>query len=149
MAKISVQSDSDYSGASLNAPAGGIMEVGITLEKRFVVEEHMTAKAVGSGLLKVLSTPSMIAAMENTAYKSVEPYLEEDQGTVGTEVHAKHLASAPMGAEITVRSTLTEIDRRALTFEIEVTSGGELIGTAMHKRFIISKSKFLAKSAQK
>lgn len=125
------------------------MQLGITQNKSFTVEEHMTAKAVGSGLLKVLSTPSMIAVMENTAYTSVEPYLDEDQGTVGTEIHAKHLASAPMGAEISVKSVLTEIDRRALTFEIEVAYNGELIGTAVHKRFIISKSKFLEKSAKK
>ena len=60
------------------------MEIGIQGRMSVVVTEELTAARVGSGLLPVYATPSMIALMENTACQSVAPYLEEGQGTVGT-----------------------------------------------------------------
>lgn len=125
------------------------MEIGIKNEEQFVVEEHMTAASLGSGSLSVLSTPFMIALMEGVALRSVRPRLEEGQSTVGTEVHVKHLASTPVGSTITVRSELTEIDRRRLVFSVFAENEQGPIGEGSHTRFIVSNSKFLDKAKQK
>ena len=59
------------------------MEAGIKNEKSIVVTDEVTASKVGSGLLPVYATPSMIALMEGTCAESVQPYLAEGEGTVG------------------------------------------------------------------
>ena len=59
-----------------------------------MVTEENTAKVMGSGALDVFATPAMIALMEKTAWESVQPYLEEGSGTVGTLMNVKHVAAS-------------------------------------------------------
>ena len=61
-----------------------MLETGIRGEAKEVVSESNSAQAMKSGELKVYATPSMIALMEQAAYKSVAAELEEGKGTVGT-----------------------------------------------------------------
>ena len=60
------------------------MEKGIKNRIELVVEEKLTAKQMKSGTLDVFATPAMIALIEETAWRSIAPCLEEGQGTVGT-----------------------------------------------------------------
>ena len=55
------------------------MEAGIKNEKSIVVTEDVTASKVGSGLLPVYATPSMIALMEGTCAESVQSELAKAQ----------------------------------------------------------------------
>lgn len=48
-----------------------MLETGIRGEAKEVVSESNSAQAMKSGELKVYATPSMIALMEQVAYKSV------------------------------------------------------------------------------
>ena len=48
-----------------------MLETGIRREAKEVVSESNSAQAMKSGELKVYATPSMIALMEQAAYKSV------------------------------------------------------------------------------
>ena len=121
------------------------METGIRGYAEIVVDQTNIASAVGSGLLDVYSTPSMIALMEKAAADSVAPYLEESQGTVGMRMEADHLAPTPLGQKVWAETELIEIDRRVLTFQIEVFSEKEKIGSAVHKRCIILNDRFLQK----
>lgn len=121
------------------------METGIRGYAETVVDQTNIASAVGSGLLDVYSTPSMIALMEKAAADSVAPYLEEGQGTVGMRMEADHLAPTPLGQKVWAETELIEIDRRVLTFQIEVFSKKEKIGSAVHKRCIILNDRFLQK----
>ena len=90
------------------------MEIGIQGVQTITVTQEQTAKALGSGELSVFGTPYMIALMENTAYKSVQPYLQDGQGTVGTLLNVKHLAATPVGMEVRCETKLIEIDRRII-----------------------------------
>jgi len=108
-----------------------------------------TAAALGSGTLPVFSTPSMIALMEKAARESVQPFLEEGQGTVGTALNVKHLAATPVGLRVRAESELLEIDRRRLTFRVEAWAGGEKIGEGTHERCLIDSERFLAKAQAK
>lgn len=125
------------------------METGIRGYAETVVDQTNIASAVGSGLLDVYSTPSMIALMEKAAADSVAPYLEEGQGTVGMRMEADHLAPTPLGQKVWAETELIEIDRRVLTFQIEVFSEKEKIGSAVHKRCIILNDRFLQKMRAK
>ena len=122
------------------------METGIRGEQTIIVTEQQTAKYLGSGELAVFATPCMIALMENTAYKSVQPFLDPGQGTVGTLLNVKHLAATPVGMEVRCETKLIEIDRKRLVFEVKAFDACGLIGEGMHERFIIDNQKFMQKA---
>lgn len=121
------------------------MELGIKGIQERTVTYEQTAEYMSSGLLPVFATPCMIQFMEATARASVEPFLAEGQSTVGTSVNIRHLASTFVGCKVTCESTLTEIDRRRLVFEVKVYDDKELLGEGTHERFIVDNAKFLAK----
>ncbi|MGN0482470.1 MAG: thioesterase family protein [Lachnospiraceae bacterium] len=125
------------------------METGITAKKTITVDKTNTADTVGSGLLPVFATPAMIALMENVASSSVQPYLEEGQGTVGTLINVKHTAATPLGMDVTCETKLVEIDRRRLVFEVKAYDAAGVIGEGTHERFIIENEKFLKKAESK
>lgn len=112
------------------------MEAGIKNEKSIVVTDEVTASKVGSGLLPVYATPSMIALMEGTCAESVQPYLAEGEGTVGVAVDIKHIAATPVGMTVRCESLLKEVN---------VYDEKGLVGTGIHKRAIINNEAFMAR----
>ncbi|MBR5250944.1 MAG: thioesterase family protein [Clostridia bacterium] len=126
-----------------------MLEVGLTLEQTQIVTDQLTAANLGSGALPVYGTPYMIAFMEATSRKCVQPHLDEGCGTVGTMVNVKHLAASPVGMTITCRATLIEVDRRRLMFRVEAYDNDGLIGEGTHERFVINNDKFMQKTTAK
>ena len=118
------------------------MEAGIKNEKSIVVTDEVTASKVGSGLLPVYATPSMIALMEGTCAESVQPYLAEGEGTVGVAVDIKHIAATPVGMTVRCESLLKEVNGKKLVFEVNVYDEKGLVGTGIHKRAIINNEAF-------
>lgn len=125
------------------------MEIGIKGKIAIKVTDENTAAALGSGTLRVFSTPAMIALMEKTAWESVAPCLAEGESTVGISLNVKHLAATPVGDTVTCESELAEIDRRRLVFTLKVTDSTDVIGEGTHERFIVSNEKFIAKAEAK
>ena len=126
-----------------------MLREGLKGTKEVIVTKELSAQSVGSGLLPVYATPSMIALMENTAFESVAQYLEEGCGTVGTSLNVKHVAATPIGMKVTCESELIKVDGRALTFSVKAYDECGLIGEGMHERFIITEDKFMAKTNDK
>jgi predicted thioesterase len=91
----------------------------------------------------------MIALMENTAFESVAPYLEQGSGTVGTALNVKHVSATPVGMKVTCETELIKVDGRALTFSVKAYDEAGLIGEGEHERFIIYEEKFQAKADAK
>ncbi len=126
-----------------------MLETGIKGEQSVEVVYENTAAAVGSGLLQVFGTPSLVALMENTALESIAPYLEEGWGSVGTEISIKHLAATPIGMTVRCESELTEVDGRRLVFLVKAYDDAGLIGEGTHERFTVQNEKFQAKADAK
>lgn len=126
-----------------------MLETGIKGEAKEVVSEKNSAKAMKSGELNVYATPSMIALMEQAAYKSVTAELEEGKGTVGTLMNVSHISATPLGMEVTAVSELVEIDRKRLVFKVEAFDERGKIGEGTHERFIIDNEKFQEKANNK
>lgn len=92
----------------------------------------------------VLSTPSMIQLIEQTCLVAVQPHLDDAETTVGTHVCVSHTAPAAVGESVTVTCRLTEVQRRRLTFDVEVTGPTEAISTGTHQRAVIDLNRFSA-----
>lgn len=126
-----------------------MLKTGIKGHLELTVTEDITAKTMGSGELEVFATPAMLALMEKTAQTSVAEYLEEGSGTVGIKADLSHVAASPLGMKIYCDSELVQIDGRKLTFRIEARDDIEVIGTAVHERFIVDNVRFQEKTNRK
>ena len=127
-----------------------MLETGIQGRAEIVVSEQNTAASMGSGNLDVFATPYMVALMEEASQRSVAPFLEEGQSTVGTRLCVSHDAATPLGMKVWAESLLTEIDGRRLVFEVRAFDECGPIGQGTHERFIIKQQRFLEKvEAQK
>jgi len=111
------------------------LQIGISNEMAFTVTDDMAPPHLP---VKVLSTPSMIQLIEGTCLQNAQPHLDEGETTVGTHVNVSHAGKAMSGEEISIRSTLKEINKRRLLFEIEVTAPSGIISTGTHERAVIN-----------
>lgn len=125
------------------------IEVGIKGRAETVVVQENTAAAVGSGLVPVFATPYMIALMENAAVNALTPYMEENQGSVGTHLDVSHDAATPIGMKVWAEAEVTAVDGKALTFSVTAYDEAGVIGKGTHNRFIITVDRFLAKAEKK
>ena len=125
------------------------LKPGIRNTKELTVTREMCADAWGSGGLAVFATPAMIALMENTAWESVEPCMEEGYSTVGTHLDVSHLSASPVGAHITCESELVEVDGRRLVFRVTACDDAGPIGECTHERVIINIWKFMVRTEAK
>ncbi len=122
------------------------LQPGIKGKIELTVDESVSAMRAASGEMNVFGTPFVIALMEQTADKSVRPYLEEGCATVGTMVNMNHTAATPMGMKAYAESELLEVDGRRLVFSVKVFDEVGQVADGMHERFIIHKEKFMKKT---
>lgn len=125
------------------------IEIGLNGRAEVVVAYENTAAAVGSGLVPVFATPSMIALMEQAAASSLLPYLDEGQGSVGTHIDVSHEAATPIGMSIRAESEVIEVNGKQITFSVTAYDETGLIGRGTHKRALIAVDRFMAKVQQK
>lgn len=121
------------------------MQTGLTHTSTLTVEEKHLACNVGSGDLRVLGTPVMMALMENAAMLAVKDELEEGQSTVGGHISSSHLKPTGLGHDITATAELIEADGRKLKFKVSAADENGVIGEGEHLRFIIDAEKFMKK----
>jgi fluoroacetyl-CoA thioesterase len=89
------------------------------------------------GATGILTTPSMILLMEETAQEVARPYLPADHTTVGFEISVRHLAPTPLGAEIRVTAELLEVDGRKLCWAVSAHNERRKIGEGTLRRTIV------------
>jgi len=119
----------------------------IEIGSAFTVEEMVTkdksAKQVGSGLLDVYSTPSMIALMEKASFLCVNSFLDDGESTVGGAINIRHLKPTRIGEKVICTSKVTAVSGRKIEFEVIVKEEGKIIGKGNHTRFVIDNEAFL------
>jgi fluoroacetyl-CoA thioesterase len=126
------------------------VRTGVTNERTITVHSNQTTSFLWEGE-NVLSTPSMIAEMEETSRLLLkEQFLRDPQwDSVGTIVDIKHLAATPVGAEVHFKAKVTSVEGRRVTFEVEARDKVEKLGEGIHERFVINVPRFRAKFNEK
>ena len=117
---------------------------GLEFEARYTVTKDMAPSHLPT---VVLSTPWMIALIERTCLRGLVDHLDDGEVTVGTHVCVSHRGPAYEGEEVVVRSRLTAIDRRRLTFSVEVHSPRERISDGTHERAAVAVARYETKAA--
>jgi predicted thioesterase len=86
---------------------------------------------------------------EMASNKLAAPHLKPEQGQVGLTVFIKHMAATPMGKMVRAEVELTAIDRRKLTFHVQIFDDVEQIGDVVHERFVIDVDKYTERLKKK
>ena len=123
---------------------------GPSKERKITVNSNQTTSFLWEGE-NVLSTPSMIAEMEETCRLLLKEQVIPDQewDSVGTIVDIRHLAATPVGAAVSLKARVTASEGRRVMFEVEAHDKLEKIGDGRHERFIINVPRFRAKFDEK
>jgi fluoroacetyl-CoA thioesterase len=126
------------------------IKIGASKERTITVNSNQTTSFLWKGE-NVLSTPSMIAEMEETCRLLLKEQVIPDPewDSIGTVVKIEHLAATPVGAEVFLKTEIVSVDGRRVTFNIEARDKLEKIGEGMHERFIINIPRFRAKFNEK
>jgi len=116
---------------------------GLVGEATLVVTDGDTASAVGSGDVDVLATPHVVALCEAATVAAVASGLETGTTTVGTRVELDHLKPSYVGATVTARARLSEVDRRRLTFAVEAIDGDIVVARGIVVRAVVDRARFV------
>ena len=126
------------------------VKIGASKERTIIVSSNQTTSFLWEGE-NVLSTPSMIAEMEETCRLLLKEQVipEDEWDSVGTVVNIQHLAATPVGAEVFLKAEVVSVDGRRVIFNTEARDKLEKIGEGIHERFIINIPRFRAKFNEK
>lgn len=126
------------------------LRVGLNETVSTEVSEDMLAQNVGSGDTAVLATPMLLNAMETLCSKMISDNLQSKELTsVGTVANIKHLSPTPCGMNFKTKSTIIGLDRKKVTFRVEVHDQKDLIGFGIHERIIVDRERFNKRAASK
>ena len=111
------------------------------------VKEDQLACTMGSGSLRVLATPAVVALMENAAAALAQEILDNEMlTTVGTMIAIEHTSPTPTGAEVTAEAKLISQDGRTFRFEVAAYDKKGEIAKGTHTRVSVKAEKFQAKA---
>lgn len=125
------------------------LETGMTRELKVKSLPEHSARTFYTNLPDVFATPFLGGLMERVSAELIDQHLEPGEQSVGISMNLKHLAATPLGMEIRVKTEITAVEGKKLTFHLEAYDDVEKIGEATHERFIIKAEKFNARVADK
>jgi fluoroacetyl-CoA thioesterase len=98
----------------------------------------------------VLATGFLVGLVEWACLRAIEPHIDwPREQSLGTHVNLSHTAATPPGMTVTVRGTLTRVEGRKLTFEVEANDGVDVITRGTHERVVVDAERFRAGVAKK
>ncbi len=126
-----------------------LFHTGLSREETFLVKDEHSASHVGSGSLRVLATPWMVAYMENVARALMAEHLPAGSSSVGAHLDVRHLAPTLVGQRVRVRAEVQSVDGVRVTFAVQAWDEVELIGEGEHLRVVIDEARFLRRVEKK
>ena len=113
---------------------------GLRYSQSYVTTLEMRAQQL---IADVFSTPSMISLMEQTSVKLTEPYLDENEQSVGIHVDVRHMAATRIGQSVIITAEILEVKDGKIRFAVTATNDhGVKIGEGRHRRAVIDQKKF-------
>lgn len=127
------------------------LQPGLTFTLEYVVPESRTVPHLlpeadeFADMPSVLATGYLVGIVEWACMRAVQPHLDDTEGTLGIHLDISHDAPTLPGTTVHVTVKVTEIARRALTFEIEARDENGPISGGSHRRAVINRERFAAR----
>ncbi|USQ85637.1 hypothetical protein NFX46_18840 [Streptomyces phaeoluteigriseus] len=122
--------------------------VGSSATRHHVVGPRDSATAWDNDV-DVLATPVLLWLGEVTAMDVLRDEVTAPWMTVGLNHDSAHVAPTPVGEEITITATLTGVDGKVLTFEVEARDSRAVILRGVHGRAVVHRGAFERKLAER
>lgn len=127
------------------------LDIGATKTRRFTVDTDRTIGFMGDQL-RVYATPLMINDIERTCREFLDEYLEKTENSVGARIELDHLGPTLLDMWVDVAATVSDIEGRRVTFDVDVRDALDTVGRARHVRVIVDpvrqKKRLEAKAAK-
>ena len=107
-----------------------------------LVEKKHLASELDPSLASVLSTPTMVAMMEQAAIEAIKPFLDAGESSVGMSIDVSHTAATPPGHRARAEAEVTKVEGRRLEFSVRAFDDVEQIGSGSHRRAVVDAAKF-------
>ena len=124
------------------------LETGLTRSARISVDDTRTISFMGDEG-RVYATPELVRDIEMTCRDLLLEVIDDGQDSVGTHIDVSHIAATPIGMWAEIKVTVTAVDGRAVTFEIDARDPVEQICHGKHSRFIVDIAKTIARLKEK
>src|ERR1700678_370645 len=106
------------------------------------------ASNLDPSLAAVLSTPTMVAMMEQAAMEAIKPFLDAGESSVGMTIEVSHTAATPPGHRARAEAEVTAVEGRRLEFAVRAFDDVEQIGSGSHRRAVIYRRRQVQRSPQ-
>ena len=90
----------------------------------------------------VFATAFMVGLMEWACMEALQPYMDEGEISLGTNICVSHLVATPPGMQVEVEVTLLEVNGSRTKWSIVARDEMDIIGEGTHERFSIKGEKF-------
>lgn len=115
------------------------LAIGHRYEYTVTVTDEMRARLGEVDVHPLYGTASMISQMEWASRQHILPYLEPGEEGVGWHVDIKHLAPAPIGAEIRIVSEVMATEPERVTSRVEAWHGKTKVGEGSLTQALVSR----------
>ncbi|ADI32043.1 thioesterase family protein [Staphylothermus hellenicus] len=119
------------------------IRAGLRREMDYVVSINDAPRFLLDKGIGVLSTPRMIALMEENSKRLLDRFLGEEYTSVGIHVDVYHKAPAPVGSKVRFISEIIEVKKNKVLFRVKCMLNDIVVGEGIHERAIVSWSKFM------
>jgi predicted thioesterase len=116
------------------------LEAGTATERQLLVDRERTISFLGEDL-RIYATPRLVDDIEQTCLDYLLTFLDEGDNTVGAAVDIRHVGATLLGMSVSIVATVTRIEGRSVTFNVEVRDDVELVATAAHTRVVVNVAK--------
>ena len=110
---------------------------GASYTRTFTVTAGQTTDHV-RGAEPVLSTPALIACLEDTAADTLRPHFAPATASLGTWIGVRHTGPAHTGEEFVVTAVVADVRGRRYLFDVHATVDGRPIGDGQVAQTLIT-----------
>ncbi len=124
------------------------LQAGVSRSATIGIDRERTIDFMGEKA-RVYATPMMVRDIEMTCRELLLQHLDAGEDSVGTRVEVDHMAASLMGMTVELTVTITEVQGRAVTFEVTGRDNVEAVCRGRHMRFIVDVAKTEVRLAAK
>ncbi len=125
------------------------IQPGMSKEETFCIQDEHSATHIGSGGVRVLATPWMIAFMERVSHRLLMERLPQGYTSVGAMINVRHLSPTPLGSTVRVRSEVIAVEGAKVTFQVQAWDESDQVGQGEHLRVAVDEARFLKRVVEK
>ena len=119
---------------------------GLSATVDLIVTDADTALAMRSGEVPVLTTPRVLALVEEATVRALDGHLDDGSSSVGMRVQVEHISPTPIGGTVRAEANLEKVTGRRLVFHVSARDERGLVAAGKVTRVVVDVDRFMEKT---